>query len=455
VTTVLSFIVVIGVLILIHELGHFLVARWAGVGVERFSIGFGPVLLRWRGRETEYCLSAIPMGGYVKMMGEENPLEGGGGTLSYDPSRAFAFKPLWARFLIVFAGPGMNFVLAAVIFALVFAVVGRPVWPAIVGRVADGGPAEAAGLRSGDQVIAVDGRPVEHWEDLERAVAASEGRPLTLRVRRDGSEETVRVAPRLTTVRDPVFRDERRAWEIGAGPRLTPYIGAVNPGSPAEQAGLKPGDSVRAVAGQPVFTPEELMQAIQRRGGQTFEITVEREGRTLTVPVTATVVRDRGPAGDEIEVGRIGIAIVTRAVSHEPYALPSAVWQGVVRTWDMTVLVVKGIWKLLVGAIDRSNIGGPIQIAAEAGRQAREGWVSLAMFTAIISVNLAVLNLLPVPMLDGGHLLFFLIEAVLGRPLSVRKREWAQQVGFVLLLLLMVYALYNDLVRIDAFRFFR
>src|SRR5207245_520773 len=167
VITVVSFVVVIGILILIHELGHFLVARWVGVGVERFSIGFGPVLLRWRGKETEYCLSAIPMGGYVKMLGEENPLEGEA-TLPYDPKKAFALKPLWARFLIVFAGPGMNFVLAAAIAAIVLATVGRPVWPAISGRVVDGGPAATAGLRSGDVVVSVDGRQVKYWEDVDR-----------------------------------------------------------------------------------------------------------------------------------------------------------------------------------------------------------------------------------------------------------------------------------------------
>ena len=154
-TTVLSFVVVIGILILVHELGHFLVARWTGVGVERFSIGFGPVLLRWRGKETEYCLSAIPMGGYVKMVGEENPLEGGGAPV-YDPQKAFALKPLWARFLIVFAGPGMNFVLAAVIFGAVLATMGRPVSPAIVGRVTEDSPAAAARLQPSDVVTAVD-----------------------------------------------------------------------------------------------------------------------------------------------------------------------------------------------------------------------------------------------------------------------------------------------------------
>lgn len=454
-TTVVAFVVVIGVLILIHELGHFIVARLAGVGVERFSIGFGPVLARWRGSQTEYCLSAIPMGGYVKMMGEENPLEGGGGTFTFDPAKAFALKPLWVRFLIVFAGPGMNFVLAAVIFCVVLATVGRPVWPAVVGRVAEGSPAAAAGLRTDDVVVAASGRPVSYWEDLDRAVAGSGGRPLVLHVRRGSSEETMTVRPRRTTVRDPIFRDAVEAWDIGAGPKLTPQIGAVIPESAASQAALQAGDQVLAVAGEPVFTPEELMLAIRKRPGQTFEITVERDGRTLHLPVTPSVVKDKGPTGQEVEVGRIGVSIVTRTVRSEPYSPPAAVWNGLVKTWDMTALTAKGFWKIVTRQISWANLGGPLQIASETGRQAHEGVGPLALFTAIISVNLAVLNLLPVPMLDGGHLFFFVIEAVRGRPLSLRKRELAQQVGFVLLMLIMVLALYNDLVRIDAFRFFR
>ena len=453
-TTVLSFIVVIGVLILIHEWGHFIVARWSGVGVERFSIGFGPVLLRWRGKETEYCLSVIPMGGYVKMMGEENPLEGGG-TLTYDPAKAFALKPLWARFLIVFAGPGMNFVLAAVIFTVVLATVGRPVWPPTIGRVAPAGAAAAAGLQTGDTIVKADGRRIAHWEDLERVVAASGGRPLRLTVSRAGTLHDVNVTPRLTEARDPIFKDTHQTWDVGVGPQLQPQIGSVNSGSPADKAGLKAGDAVVAVAGQPVFTPEELMQAIQKRAGQTFEVTVEREGRRLPLTVTANAVKEKNAAGEDVEVGRIGVGIVTRTVNYEPYPPHKAVWHGAVKTWDMTALTAKGLWKIVSRQIDSSNIGGPIQIASEAGRQAKEGPASLALFTAIISVNLALLNLLPVPMLDGGHLFFFVIEGVMGRPLSLRKREAAQQLGFVLLMLLMVYALYNDLVRIDAFRFFR
>jgi regulator of sigma E protease len=454
VTTIVSFVIVIGILILIHELGHFLVARWTGVGVERFSIGFGPVLLRWRGKETEYCLSAIPMGGYVKMLGEENPLEGGA-ALPYDPKKAFALKPLWARFLIVFAGPGMNFVLAAVIVAAVLATAGRPVWPAVVGRVVESSPSATAGLRSGDTIVAVNGLAVKYWEDVDRAVSASNARPLELSVKRGGSTLTVTVTPQQTTIQDPILRETKQTWDIGAGPQSVPQISSVGPGSPAASAGLQPGDVVLSIAGRRVFTAEDLVQTIRSRPGEPLPIEIEREGRRITLTVTPNAEEEKTPTGAMVKVGRIQAGIGSKAVSFVAYDPIRAVYYGAAWTMDMTVMTVKGFWKLVVGSIDRSNIGGPIQIASMAGQQAREGFGPLAMFTAIISVNLAVLNLLPVPMLDGGHLLFFVIEGVLGRPLSLRKREAAQQLGFVLLMLLMVYALYNDLVRIDAFKFLR
>jgi len=454
VLVVVRFVIVIGILILVHELGHFFVARWTGVGVERFSIGFGPVLLRWRGKETEYVLSAIPMGGYVKMVGEENPLEGGGGPV-YDSTKAFALKPLWARFLIVFAGPAMNLVLAAVIFAVVLATLGRAVWPATVGKVADGSPAAIAGLRTGDTIVAVNGRPVAYWEDLDRALVGSAGRQLELRVRHDGAERTMTVTPRLRSVPDPVFREPRESWDIGAGPQLLPMITSVGPRSPAERAGLKPGDVVLSVAGQPLYTHEDLLEAIRTRPGQSFTLTIEREGNPLTVTVTPEPVKERLPTGEEVTVGKIQAGLAPKAVRFEPYGPLTAAWQGTVRTWEMTVLIAKGLWKLVSRQIDLSNIGGPIQIATETTRQANDGLVSVAVFVALISVNLGVLNLLPIPMLDGGHLLFFVIEAVLGRPLSLRKREVAQQVGFVLLMVIMFFALYNDLTRLNAFKFFR
>jgi regulator of sigma E protease len=453
VTSIVWFVIVIGVLILVHELGHFAMARLAGVGVERFSIGFGPVLWRFRGKETEYCVSAIPMGGYVKMMGDdENPLEGGA-TGAVDPARSFNGKPLWIRFLIVFAGPAMNFLLAAAIFALVFMVVGRPVLPAIVGRVVEGGPAAQAGLRTGDRIVAVDGQPVQYWDEVLRAIQRQRGETLQLAVRSEAGERKVAVTPAASTVRD-LFGEEQRAWDVGARPFTPPTVGEVVAGMPAATAGLRAGDTVMSVDGRPVLSWDELAEAIHSRAGLKTSLEVRRGGETLGLTVVPTAVKDRRPDGKEVEVGRIGIspAVGTTYVRSNPVL---AVGEGVARTVEVTWLTAVGLYKIIVGQLDRSNIGGPIQIAVAAGEQARQGLPSLAFFTAVISVNLFLLNLLPVPMLDGGHLLFFLCEAVLGRPLSVRKREVAQQVGFVLLILLMVFAVYNDLMRIDVLRFFR
>ena len=451
-TTLIAFIAVIGVLIVIHELGHFIVARLSGVGVERFSIGFGPVLWRYRGPETEYCISAIPMGGYVKMMGDdENPLEGGAGP-TVDPTRAFNFKPLLARFLIVFAGPAMNFVLAAVIFALLFMTLGRPVSPATLGRLVDEGPAAKAGLVQGDRVTAVNGRAVQYWDDLLQAVQESRGAPLRITAVGPQGERQVTVTPVPAKART-IFGEEKEGWDIGLTPAV---IGEVVAGQPAARAGMQGGDVVLAVAGQPVSSWEDLAESIRKRPGQATVFTLRRGAETLTLTVTPVGVKERGPDGKEVEVGRIGIGGSRGVPSVYVRSNPlRAMWEGVEETVKWTKLTATGLYKVVVGQLDRSNIGGPIQIAVAAGEQARQGLPNLAFFTAVISVNLALLNLLPVPMLDGGHLLFFVFEAVLGRPLSVRKREVAQQVGFVLLMLLMVYAVYNDLARIDVFRFFR
>src|SRR5262249_14471553 len=330
------FIVVLGILILIHELGHFFVARWTGVGVERFSIGFGPVLARWRGTETEYCLSAIPMGGYVKMMGEENPFEGGGSPV-IDPQKAFAMKPLWARFLIVFAGPGMNFVLAWVIFTVLLASggrgvisvragvsspargasAGRPVGPAVLARATADGPAAAAGLQTGDVVTAIDGRPIQYWEDLERATASSDGRPLRLTIKRGAEQRDTQVTPRRIVTRDPLFKESHEVWSLGSGPQVTPQVGMVSPDSPAERAGLRCGDIVAGVGGQPVFTSDELTQAIQQAGGKPIEIVVQRDGKPQTLSVTANKVKEKSETGQDVENWRIGVILASKVVRSE------------------------------------------------------------------------------------------------------------------------------------------
>jgi regulator of sigma E protease len=448
-----SFVVVLGVLIVVHELGHFLMARLAGVGVERFSVGFGPVLWRFRGKETEYCVSAIPMGGYVKMMGDdENPLEGGR-TDTVDPRKAFNLKPVWVRFLIVFAGPGMNFVLAVLLTALAFMAWGRPVVPAVVGRVADGSAAAQAGIKPGDRIVAVDGRPIKYWDEVLAEVQASKGRSLRLTVTDGGATREVAVAPQRVAGRD-IFGDEQDYWDLGARQSVSDQatIGDVVPGGAAAKGGLKPGDIIVSLESHPIASWDELADGISTRAGKETVLGVKRGEQVLTVTVTPTPT---GPDGR----GRIGISHSMAPVAGAVFVRSgplAALREGGLKTWEWTQLTVKGMYKLITVQLAPSNIGGPIQIAAAAGEQARQGLPYLTLFTALISVNLAVLNLLPVPMLDGGHLLFFVCEAVLGRPISVRKREIAQQVGFVLLMMLMVYAVYNDLSRLDVFhRFFR
>jgi regulator of sigma E protease len=452
-TTIIAFVAVLGILILIHEWGHFIVARLSGVGVERFSIGFGPVLWRYKGKETEYCLSAIPMGGYVKMVGDdENPLEGGR-TTNVDPARSFNLKPIWVRFLIVFAGPGMNFVLAIVLASLAFMVWGRPVVPAVVGRVAEASPAAQAGLKAGDKIVAVDGRPVQYWDEVQAVVQESRGRKLVLTVSGANGERKIEVTPQRVAGRD-IFGDEQDYWDLGARQAVSDLakIGDVIPGGPAAAAGIKPGDIAVSVQGQPIASWDDLADAISKRPGHPTELGIKRGDTMLTVTVTPAPT---GPEGK----GRIGISHAVAPGLGAVFVRSNpgvALKEGVLKTWEWTYMTVKGMFKLVTGQLAPSNIGGPIQIAAAAGEQARQGLAYLTLFTALISVNLAVLNLLPVPMLDGGHLLFFVCEAVLGRPISVRKREIAQQVGFVLLMMLMVYAMYNDLSRYDVFhRFFR
>jgi len=446
----LSALVALGALIFIHELGHFLVAKAVGVGVERFSLGFGPRIWSFQRGETEYCISIVPLGGYVKMTGEEahgeEVIHPGTDAPGVDPAKSFARKPLWARILIVFAGPGMNFALAAVIFSLVFAAAGVPVYPTTVGRVLPDSPAAQAELRPVDEVVAVDGRPIDHWGELEERVVRSGGRPLKLTIVRAGERREVVVSPRRVDAKTP-FGEPTQVWSIGTAPYLPPVVGEVQPGMPAAEAGVQPRDRIVALNGQPIETWDELADMISQRPGETITLTIERGGSRMEVSVTPRIVKDRDPLGNEVQVGRIGIARGTSQTFRRMNPI-AAVVKGVARTWDVTVLTAVSIWKLLSGTIPASNIGGPLQISMAAGQQAQQGFVSYAFFVALISVNLAILNLLPVPMLDGGHLLFFAIEAVLGRPLSLRKREIAQQIGLALLMLLMVFALFNDISRL-------
>ena len=341
-------ILVLGALIFVHELGHFLVAKRAGVRVLKFSLGFGPKIIGFTRGGTEYLLSAIPLGGYVKMHGEDPKEE------VADPEGSFSAQSVGWRSLIILAGPGSNFLLAIVIFWIVYTL-GVPTLATKVGEVMQGFPAHEAGVLTGDRITAIDGRPIEKWEELATQIHKSPGQPVRL--------------------------------------------------------------------------------------------TVEREGNRFDLVVAPKATRQKNLFGEEQEVGLLGIAPAEEFLterSNPAVALGRALY----KTYDLSRLILLTFVKLVQGVVPAKTIGGPLLVAQMAGQQARQGILNLMFFTALLSINLGILNLLPIPILDGGHLFFSLIEAARGKPVSLQKREMAQQVGLALLVALMIFAFYNDIFRL-------
>ncbi len=439
--TILAAIVVLGILIFVHELGHFLVAKRSGVGVLKFSLGFGPKLLGVKRGETEYLLSAFPLGGYVKMIGED-PADASVETA--DPARSFSQKSVATRARIILAGPVANLLLPVAIFWGVFATVGQPYFLPIVGAPDPGSPAAQAGLLPGDRVQALNGERIERWTDVEAAVQASAGTPLNFTVVREGRAFDVRLTPRAVVTPD-IFGQEAQAWDVGLHPLLSTRIGQVLPGHVAEQAGLRSGDLIVALNGIPIVEWEQLAKTIHESPGKPVRLTVERDGRRFDVLVTPRSTKQQTASGEE-EIGLIGIG--PAAESHYQRLNPvTALVAGAKKTAELSVLIVQGFVKLIEAKISPKTIGGPILIGQLAGEVVQRGPVEFLSFTALLSINLAILNLLPIPVLDGGHLLFSLIEWLRGKPVSLRKREIAQQVGMVLLVGLMIFAFYNDITR--------
>ena len=349
---IISAVILLGVLIFFHELGHFIVAKLSGIYVEKFSIGFGPHLVSWKRGETVYALSAIPLGGYVKMYGENPDEEAEVDEALAD--RAFNRKSLGARSAVIAAGPVANFLLAVIVYAVIF-MIGTPRFLTEVGKPMEGMPAYEAGFKKGDTVLAIDGKEVKYWDEM------------------------------VTYITD-------------------------NP-------------------------------------GKEIDFTVQRDGKVLELTAAPETVADKNIFGEPVQVGRIGVqrGDAFESVSYNPL---TSVYKGAVQTWDVTVLTVKGIVKIFQRVVPADNIGGPIMILQMASTTAETGLVAFLSFMALISVNLAILNLLPIPVLDGGHLFFNLIEAVIRKPVSVEIRQKAQMVGLMLLLSLMFFAFYNDIMRI-------
>lgn len=433
--TLIAFLILVGFLIWFHELGHFLFAKAFGVKVEVFSVGFGPRIFSKQVGETLYQVSAIPLGGYVKLYGEEEGID--------DP-RAFSSKPPWQRILIALAGPLFNLILAVILFTVVFKVgVEVPKYfkePVLVGYVEENSWAQKVGIREGDRIVEIGGVPVEKWEDLRKALieSALKGeREIAVKVLR-GKEEII--------LRGPKPDIEGGEEILGIQPFIGPVVGSVIeeiPGlgpSPAFQVGLRRGDVILEVNGKRVKSWYEVVEEIRKSQGRPIKLVIKREDKVIE----KTVVPVIHPGTQKPMLG-ISPLVETYKVS---YSLGEALNKALERTWDLTKLTFEFLYGLVTGSVSFKALGGPIAIAQFAGQSAQLGLIPYLNSMAFISLQLAIFNLLPLPILDGGLILLFLIEMIRRRPLPEKFKEYWQRAGFALIVTLMFFVILNDLLRL-------
>jgi len=434
----LAFLIGLAALIFVHELGHFLAARRCGVVVEKFSIGFGKKIFGTTRGETEYIVAAIPLGGYVKMKGEELDEE-------TNEEGSFSAAPPSHRLLIAFAGPLFNILFALAIYIFVY-MVGVEALSPVIGTVKENSPAQVAGLQTGDQVVAVEGKSIRLWDELQNKVYHSPGKELDFQVeRQSGQIVNIKITPIAEEIKDP-FGDSRQVGLIGITP-LVNTITYIKKGSAAEKAGLQLNDRVMAVGNTPIFGWTDLRPAAVDEPGVPLVFKIRRNGTEILVPLTTTPKIVKDGKGKELKVGEIGIGMSGKMVL-EQYGLLGSIVRSIKETWKMTSLIAISVQKMIFGSIPADQIGGPILIFQIYGEQAEQGFSEFISLTALLSINLGLINLLPIPILDGGHIFFFLIEMIKGRPVSEMNRERAQQVGLFMLISLMVFAFYNDIMRI-------
>lgn len=447
VQTILWFIVALVVLVAVHEFGHFYVARRCGVKVLRFSIGFGKVLFSRRDRHgTEFALAAIPLGGYVKMLDERE-----GEVPAHELHQSFTRKTVWQRMAIVVAGPVANFLLAILLFWGLLLGGERGLAP-VIGSVEPGSIAAHAGLDGGQEIIAVDGEPTPTRQALYQRLLhrLGESGAIKFSLRYPDSEFEYQAE----VILDKWLQGDEDPDPI-AGLGLTLYVPEVEPvareilpGSPAEQAGLKAGDIIRQVDGRSLASAQAWIDYVRMRPGESLTVEVDRGGRLLSLSMVPESIVENG-----VSYGRVGMAMEPPTwpesmIRHYHYSVVEALAAGLERTWSTTGFVFISIKKLLVGEISTKNLSGPVSIAKVAGSSAQGGMGSYIAFLALLSIFLGVFNLLPIPVLDGGHLLYYLIEAVKGKPVSEKAQMLGYQVGLFLVIGLSLVALYNDITRL-------
>jgi regulator of sigma E protease len=446
---VAAFLVAIGILVAVHEFGHYWVAKKLGFKVLRFSIGFGRPLLTRIGKDsdrTEYCLSAIPLGGYVKLLDERE-----GDVDPRELHRSFTRRPIAQRVAVLLAGPAMNLIFASVLYA-VLAMAGNEIVKPVVGQVRLDSPAAAAGLRGGDEIVRVGDYPVDDTEELQIDLLrqVSSGAAVPIEVRRDGTEfgVTLNLAGDTRALTEPGKLLPGLGFDLATW-RADTTVQSVPAGSAGARAGLRPGDRLLAVEGRPITNSSDFIGAVTGAPGQSLAVELRRGTQTLTLQTPVPKVVEDGKA-----IGRLGITLAEGQRSWPPGLLEirrsgpiDAIGVGVRKTWEMSSLTVQMLWRMVTGEVSPKNISGVVSIAEFAGISAYLGLTAYMAFLAIISVSLGVLNLMPVPLLDGGQVVYQLVEAVKGSPLSERAQSFGQQVGIALLVVLMSLAFYNDISR--------
>lgn len=443
-----AFVVALGILITVHEFGHYWVARKAGVKVLRFSIGFGKPLWKWtRGPDhTEYVLAAVPLGGYVKMLDERE-----GEVAAEELPRAFNRQPLHKRFAIVFAGPLFNFLFAIVAYWLMF-IAGIPGIKPIIDQVEPHSIAQQAGLRQGDEIYSIDGRRTPTWSSarLELLSKALDEGTAELTVQDvDGEQRAVFLDLASTAGEFQEGRVLERVGIVPKRPMLPAILGDLQQDGRAVAAGLKSGDKILAADGNKIKDWSDWVDYVRARPDQLMRVEIERNGQVMQVDLTPARIKVGGE-----EIGRIGAApkiidsLPEELKAELSYNPAQAFIAGCLKTWDMSTLTLRMLGKMIIGEVSVDNLSGPITIAKYAGYTASVGLTAFLAFLAIVSISLGVLNLLPIPMLDGGHLMLYIIELIKGRPISDAIQLKLQHIGLVILLLLMSVAFYNDITRL-------